>query len=132
MDNYGDLVIIEIPPHKPRRFEQEKNTVVLNEKEWEDNIQDNVVSKLDKQGVLLLCESIRNAEYLNQLIKNRNKRTNIKTIFSSEDALKVVNREVKIGDIIIATMLGARGCDIKVEKRMVKGLHVVITFLPQN
>jgi preprotein translocase subunit SecA len=43
-------------------------------------------------------------------------------------------KQLDIGHVIIATNLAGRGTDIKISKELTKngGLHICLTYLPQN
>ena len=114
------------------------------------------------RAVLIICKSISITEELFELFKNEKKESTIKSIIlynkndeeeennnndknkkriedienSGKRERKVTSVEFELypGIIIISTNLAGRGTDIKLNDSIVEngGLHVIITFLPDN
>ncbi|CAF4191888.1 unnamed protein product, partial [Rotaria sordida] len=87
--------------------------------------------------VLIICENVETTENIwNELIRNsvpphtiekyRRDGDNVEDRFAKKPATK--------GDIIIATNKGGRGTDIHVDEKVNShgGMHVILTYLPEN
>ncbi|CAM4573095.1 unnamed protein product [Leuciscus chuanchicus] len=87
------------------------------------------------QVVLLICEDVKTADELHEKIQGggRFKAEQI-TLYTISEKHNIEREKFCAGRIIIATNLGGRGTDIKVDESVNKcgGLFVLLTHFPQN
>lgn len=109
-----------------------------DEKEWIKNICDAVTAQIhpttyrDQRAVLVICETIRQANVLFDALKG--KVSNKKLYVSNNMDNSGIFKEIQAGDVIVATNLAGRGTDLRVcdQVNTAGGLYVVQTFLPKN
>ncbi|CAF1431542.1 unnamed protein product, partial [Didymodactylos carnosus] len=127
-----DSVII--PPFRQKQYEELMPIITKNEEDWYTNIVESSINKLiNGRGVLIITKYIKEVDEIkNRLIKAEYDITKIKTYRTEIDS-KIIEEELKPGEIIIATNIAGRGTDIRAEKiEKNGGLHVCVTFLPPN
>jgi preprotein translocase subunit SecA len=127
-----DCVII--PSFRQKQHKELTSIITDNENDWYDNIVESCINKLNQnRGVLVITKYIKEVEEIkNKLITATYNASKIK-VYKTEDDSKVIEEELKPGEIIIATNIAGRGTDIKADKlEKYGGLHVCITFLPPN
>ena len=125
---YKDKQVIELPARSEPTLEALRETVCNS------SYQEAV---LHNRAVLIVCENIKDADYLCQALKDKcgNK---AKTINYSRSEEKLYNSDieqlVQPRTIIVATNLAGRGTDIKTsgEVEANGGLHVISTFIAKN
>ncbi|XP_048036060.1 uncharacterized protein LOC125261549 [Megalobrama amblycephala] len=87
------------------------------------------------QVVLVICEDVKTADELHEKMKegSRFKAEQI-TLYTISEKHNIEKEKFCAGRIIIATNLGGRGTDIKVDESVNKcgGLFVLLTHFPQN
>lgn len=125
-----------IPPHSVKQFKEEAPIICQNKAAHNQACLQEIKTRANGgQPVLAICKSIRDAQALakefGQIYTG-----NIQLYHRSDDeqTLKVVDKPLGPGDVIIATNLGGRGTDLPVTQSVnaKDGLHVVVTFLPRN
>ena len=128
---------VQLPTNRAKRYSQTRYHVVSNEQEWYEHIQAEIASKTAHQPILIICENIRQLQLLkNYLLTNRavEKQKIIDYARDGDDLEKKFKDEgAKPGQVILATNKGGRGTDIIIKEVDVpKGLHVILSFLPEN
>ncbi|KAL2102292.1 hypothetical protein ACEWY4_001460 [Coilia grayii] len=86
------------------------------------------------QVVLVICEDVKTANELQTKMENQTRDPNKITMYTVSGRHNVEKRKFDGGNIIIATNLGGRGTDIKVDDDVNKcgGLFVLLTHFPSN
>lgn len=137
-----EVDFVTIPTAKCNQFIEETPILCNGEDEWIKRIQ-NEANKLteEKRSILIICETVQIVETLYEAFGGKDaKHVHIYTRDYEEfdKGFEVVqstgNKELGQGQIIIATNLAGRGTDIKITEKLRKtrGLHVCLTFLPNN
>ncbi|XP_051747343.1 uncharacterized protein LOC127511048 isoform X6 [Ctenopharyngodon idella] len=86
------------------------------------------------QVVLVICEDVKTADELHEKIKGGRFKAEQITLYTISEKHNIEREKFCAGRIIIATNLGGRGTDIKVDESVNKcgGLFVLLTHFPQN
>lgn len=145
------LTFFEVPPffgltnlERNRIFENKPGQVVQNGDEFLRSIRDELKKRYNEQPVLIFAESdIRNGEtksdydVINEkLIELKSssflKNCNLYYVRDEEDINKEIKKIGKLGSITLATRIIGRGADIKVDKNVSKGLHLLLTYYPKR
>lgn len=88
---------------------------------------------LNVLGVLIICETIMQANVMGEHLRARYRPNAIKTYTMSNMSQEKQIEKVLPGDIIIATNLAGRGTDIQTDViQKSGGMHVIVTFMPEN
>ncbi|XP_071316108.1 protein translocase subunit SecA-like [Trachinotus anak] len=136
---YYGIKTCQIPSFKRRKLFEVKGVIVHVEKEWIEKICNVVTAQINStlyrggRAVLVICETISRAKVLHDTLADKvpNKKLYIN---NNMDNTAIFAKELKAGDVIIATNLAGRGTDLKVSEHVkaAGGLFVVQTFLPKN
>uniref|UniRef100_A0A914UYQ2 Chloroplast protein-transporting ATPase n=1 Tax=Plectus sambesii TaxID=2011161 RepID=A0A914UYQ2_9BILA len=142
--------LIKVPTCKPKNFYEEGPLIASNTHMWMDNLFKATCNKLqENRSVLIVAESVRNVEYIEKQLKQRfnsNKIEQNATLSIGFQQIHVYKREheefrfgqgndeLACAQVIVATNLAGRGTDIKLCQELITkgGLHVIVTFLPNN
>ena len=138
LQNVYNINTVELPTNKPKRFTQSKSRIASSEQDWCARICDEISDRTSDQPVLVICENIKRLESVkrymlshstiseNDLINYARDGDNVEKTFEGQHGAKP-------GQIVLATNKGGRGTDIVIsDKDVPKGLHVILTFLPEN
>jgi golgin subfamily B member 1 len=144
--------LIKIPSNKIKLFYEHVPIVTGERDKWFHNIYNQICNQINaERSVLLICENIKQLEEIeNKLDKIRataiggrsKQHYNIEECFDNVIVYKREHDEFKFEDkktlepkrLIIATNLAGRGTDIQLSEQLIQngGLHVIISFVPQN
>ena len=130
---HTDSVII--PELRKKQYIQFPTVVASRDTEWIQYIVN--LSKVEikkRRGVLIICEKIEQAQTIAEKLTKIQKAQAIKLYTTNNDSQQESKIEtIHPGEIIVATNLAGRGTDIKTsEIEKYGGLHVILTFLPEN
>jgi preprotein translocase subunit SecA len=122
-----------IPQTYKNQFKEQPIILKRNKSEWLKEICSSSLLEIEKErGVLILCETIESANSIAKSLKNNG--ASIIKLYTRNDMNQERNVEkINKGEIIVATMIAGRGTDINAE--LIKdfgGLHIILTFLPNN
>ena len=129
-----NIKTVELPRNRPKRYTECKSRIGTSDKEWCDLIYQEVQCVIKEQPILVICENVKQMN----ILKDHIKALETKIVDYARDGDEVERKfqtqgGAVPGEIIIATNKGGRGTDIKInEIEAPKGLHVIITFLPEN
>uniref|UniRef100_A0A2M4B8K5 Putative preprotein translocase subunit seca n=1 Tax=Anopheles marajoara TaxID=58244 RepID=A0A2M4B8K5_9DIPT len=132
-----DVDYVIIPTAESKQFHEEKSLVCTTKEHWKSQILEeaNQITNDQKRSVLIICETVNVVNDLYQLFGRRKER-HVHTYTRDYEQFEVAKdgHELNPGQIIIATNLAGRGTDIKISEDLNKagGLHVVLTYLPNN
>lgn len=124
-----------IPNFKPRKFEELEAQLFGGQIEWIEAICEEaiVIAKKSpkKRSVLIICESVQDLKTVKVGMKDFDE-SNIVVYDRSFNAPEI--RNLQTGKIFFATNIAGRGTDITLAKDLEEagGLHVILTFLPNN
>ena len=127
---------VELPTNKPKRYTQAISRVSTKDEEWREAIYVEICERSSDQPTLVICENIKRLNYLRshlevkqngqyEIIDYARDGDDVEQLFDEGGALP--------NQIVLATNKGGRGTDIKIkEDKVPKGLHVIVSFLPEN
>ena len=129
---------ILIPTYRPSLLQAPQYFVIEDNKEYNDKIIEEIKTYSENRAVLVIFEYIENIKEIkkklyredsiepNKIIIYKDSENNKESLFLKDS--------IKIGNIILATNIAARGTDIKISPELEKngGLHVILTYLPCN
>jgi preprotein translocase subunit SecA len=126
--------LINIPEQRKRQFLQLPSCILENERDWLNTIHMAAMLEVKKKrSTLIICETIAHADRIAEKIKSKYRSSAVKLYtMNNLNQEKQIEKTVS-GDIIIATNLAGRGTNIQtneIEKH--GGLHVILTFMPNN
>ncbi|MBN2676161.1 MAG: hypothetical protein JXR30_02805 [Alphaproteobacteria bacterium] len=130
-----DLVVI--PPFKVKQHTNLTPQLYNNKNQWRRGVVDSLMSKVNTgRACLVIAESINDADEFEKILsENDYKYPKSKILmYRTEKESKVIGKSIKKGEIILSTNISGRGTDIILEDKVNEngGLHVCITFLPEN
>lgn len=123
-----------IPPFRSKQFYQMPPLLCSDEESWLQTIVATCLNHLrHKRAVLVITRYIKQVEDIVSLLKMQHDENKIKEYKTQADSA-VVQSTLEAGEIIVATNIAGRGTDIKPSPIVQEngGLHVCITFIPQN
>ena len=124
---------MELPTNRAKRYTQQKSRLATSKDEWCSQIQEEMSARIHEQPVLVICENIKKLNILDTLL---GKIANIKIYARDGDDVEESfkhQKGAKPGDVVLATNKGGRGTDIIInEEEAPNGLHVIVSFLPDN
>ncbi|CAJ0914657.1 unnamed protein product, partial [Mesorhabditis belari] len=148
-----DADLLRIPTFKPKIFNENIPVLSTKRKKWLQNVFEEVCDQISaNRSILIICQSIAevieferefvalNAAYQEEEsvnLRDKEKMNNcIKTltVYKREfDEFEFPNG-LLCSRLIISTNLAGRGTDIKLSRKLVAmgGLHVIVSFLPEN
>ena len=124
-----------IPPNSPRILKELTSSISFDHSHHIKNIKRIVKRETDGgRAILLICESIGSANEIYEEIKINYPNLNLIKIIGEDNEDKKIPSALKPKTVIISTNISGRGTDLKLEEEVLKngGLHVIITFIPNN
>ncbi|CAF1057973.1 unnamed protein product, partial [Didymodactylos carnosus] len=124
---------IIIPPFLERRHLELQPRFLSEESDWFQCIVNSCVEKLQqKRAVLVITKYIEQARTIASLLSANNP-SRVK-MYTENDEKKVARETLEAGYALVATNIAGRGTDLLVSDEVEQngGLHVCITFLPDN
>ena len=122
-----------IPLHKFKKFFETEGSIHQNTSDWLNCISQKVNHYTQKgRALLIIATTISNADTFASMINKAGINAIRYTGFDSE--MQAVKKILNPGDVVIATNLGGRGTDFKLHPTLIQngGLHVILTYLPEN
>uniref|UniRef100_A0A914P6I6 Chloroplast protein-transporting ATPase n=1 Tax=Panagrolaimus davidi TaxID=227884 RepID=A0A914P6I6_9BILA len=133
LDDVYNVKFVDIPSFKGRRHYEMVPFMCASKIEWIKDITDTTASKLNAgRAVLIITNYI---DYAEQIANNlRIKFGSHVLLYIDREGSAIIEKEVKPGQCIVATNIAGRGTDLLISDEVEKcgGLHVLLTFLPEN
>jgi golgin subfamily B member 1 len=135
-DMYG-VKFADIPTSKNKCFYLLPSVVEFEFADWLQSIASETRRHMEKRPVLIICENLELSNHIYKELINSAVSPNC-IVKYARDGDNVEDRFRKkpatAGDVIIATNKGGRGTDIHVDAKVneAEGMHVILTFLPDN
>ncbi|CAF4866157.1 unnamed protein product, partial [Rotaria sp. Silwood1] len=127
-----NIDVVIVPKYIDSIFDIYPNQFADNRQLWLEKIliECHTIAITNHRAVLIICQTIRDANDVQSYLSSQH--SNIKLYLRSDEHTKP--EEVHPGDVIVATNLAGRGTDLKILTSAVDhgGLHVIVTFMPNN
>ncbi len=123
----------KIPTYKEKKF-IEIDGEVVDDEIFSKKVADDTIAEIKKdRSSLIICETIKDAKTIQEVLKSKNQDIIIRIFFDEENA-HITEKEIKPAEVVIATNIAGRGTDFKTSGELENngGLHVCIAFLPCN
>ena len=124
-----------IPPENIRILKELESKICFCHSLWLENIKNIVKRETNgNRAVLILSESIENADEIYEDIQKNISGIYLVKIIGEDSEEHLIKRELDPKSVIVSTNISGRGTDIKLKKDVIDngGLHVIITFIPDN
>lgn len=143
-------IYYEIPPFfglanlkNNRTFENSPGKIFQNRYDFSKAIREEIRLRYQQQPILIFADSFKQEneeqsdyDYIyDKLVEAQEtflKDSTIIKILQESDINKNIHQIGKLGSITIATRIIGRGADIKVDKNIPKGLHLILTYYPKR
>ena len=128
--------IIIVPIFRKSNFINLCPKIEATEENWKKSIIENILNKINtKRVILVICKTIEIVSILANELKSKDyPEALIEKYQRNDDTNFKLKENYCPGSIIFATNLAGRGTDIKLTDEVEKngGMHVILTFLPDN
>ena len=125
-----------IPTFRKSNFINLYPKLETTEEDWKNSIIQNILNPINnKRVILVICDTIKNVSKLADELKSKNYPEHlIEKYQRNDDSNFRLKEKYGQGSVIFATNLAGRGTDIKLTDEVEKngGMHVILTFLPDN
>ena len=127
--------VIIVPTFRKSNFINLYPKIEINEEDWKKSITDNILNPINnKRVILVICNTIKNVSILSDELISKNYPEHLIERYQRNDSDFKLRERYGPGNIIFATNLAGRGTDIKLTDEVERngGMHVILTFLPDN
>mgnify|MGYP002623761575 CR=1 FL=1 len=135
LGNIYELDFDYIPPNSPHILKELTSKICFNEKNWYKNIIRIVKREINaNRGILIICDSIECVDNIYNELKIHCQNIELIRIIGEDNEDKLFPNQMGLNQVIISTNISGRGTDIKLCPEILDngGLHVMITFIPNN
>ena len=133
LENSYEVNVSLIPQTYKKQFIELPIIVKRQYSEWLNKICSSSMLEIEKErGVLIICETIESANTIASNLKECG--ASIVKLYTMNDmSQERYVEKINKGEIIVATMIAGRGTDINADEiEDLGGLHIILTFLPDN
>ena len=130
-----------IPTFKPKIFHKEPDIITFSHDEHLNTLKNFIQEYTNKgRAILVICQTIKFAKELKKLLSQeiKDKKISLYCTADSSEA-NILDKAIDSAEVMIATNLAGRGTDLKTTQAVEAtdeegsgGLHVLLSFLPQN
>ena len=126
--------LLNIPQLRQKQYVEYPTVVSKNETKWIQEIcRASLVETTKNRGVLIICETIEQANQIGARLKEKHRPSAIKLYTMNNMNQEKQVEKILPCEIIIATNLAGRGTDIQADDiEHSGGLHVILIFMPNN
>ena len=127
--------VIIVPTFRKSNFINLYPKLVTTEEYWKKLIIENILNSINnKRLILVICNTLKNVSILADELKSKNYPEYLIERYQRNDSEFNLKERYGKGKIIFITNLEGRGTDIKLTDEVEKngGMHVILTFLPDN
>ena len=133
LKNVYGVKLINIPRFIGRDF-RILNAVMANEDTWIEKIVNSATKNAKTRSVLIILDTLNKVETVYTALKSD---TKLQVKMYGRDRKyeqKIVEEELQVGDVIVASNLAGRGTDLKLSPEVIKngGLHVIVGTFPKH
>lgn len=125
-----------IPPNKMRLLKELESRICICRPSWIENIINIVIRETNaNRAILIINKSIEDAiEIYEELIRKKINGLNIIKIIGEDKENDLIESEKIPKTVIVSTNISGRGMNLKLRNDIINngGLHVIITFIPNN
>ncbi|EFX78256.1 hypothetical protein DAPPUDRAFT_53458, partial [Daphnia pulex] len=133
-----------IPTALPKRFIYKMTKVLKTTESWLSSIIDEIRETVlpgneeEARSIIIFCRTIKDVNIVHNHIKINFPKlvadNKVHRYIRDYEQFAFEGKQLEIGHVIIATNLAGRGTDIKISKELDNngGLHICLTYLPQN
>jgi hypothetical protein len=144
MTNFYNCDYFSIPKAFPKRFNFKMTKVLKAKESWLLSIIKEIretvlpVNKKEARSIIIFCRTIKDVNivhnYLKIILPQLIGDNKVHRYTRDYEQFAFEAKQLEIGHVIIATNLAGRGTDIKISDELTKngGLHICLTYLPQN
>jgi preprotein translocase subunit SecA len=144
MREYYKCDYVSIPTAFPKCFYFKTPKVLKTKESWLSSIIKEVRETVfpantdEARSIVIFCRTIKDVNILHKQLKINFSQliadNKVHSYTRDYEQFAFEAKQLDIGHVIIATNLAGRGTDIKISKKLTKngGLHICLTYLPQN
>ena len=120
-----------MPRSRSKRFVELDPIIMPNETKWFEEICDAAKREVKKErGVLIVTKTIEQSQHIEQKLRKKYA-TELYTMNNMDQEKQI--EKITPQKIFVATLLAGRGVDIKTDAiEPFGGMHVILTFMPEN
>ncbi|EFX62863.1 hypothetical protein DAPPUDRAFT_14804, partial [Daphnia pulex] len=135
---------VSIPTAFPKRFRFKTPKVLKTKEIWLSSIVNEIretvlpANEKEARSIVIFCQTIKDVNIVHNYLKINLPKligdNKVHRYTRDYEQFAFEGKQLEIGHVIIATNLAGRGTDIKISDKLLEngGLHICLTYLPQN
>ena len=124
-----------IPPNKMRKLKELDSNLCFSQSSLIENVFLTVRREINgNRSILIICQNIKLVNEIYEYLKKKLLNIKIIKVIGINDDEHLIPDNIEPKTIIISTNISGRGTNLKISKEVIDnfGLHVIITFIPNN